>query len=69
MLPPIKERWPCQIIKPTSFLETATTLELSTLSASTMTLQKRLAEQLTNFSNVELWEHACKVAKFGSKSD
>jgi hypothetical protein len=30
---------------------------------------KRLAEQLTDFSNVELWEHARKVAKFGSKSD
>ena len=30
---------------------------------------KRLAEQLTDFSNVELWEHARKVAKFVSKSD
>lgn len=30
---------------------------------------KRLAEQLTNFSNVELWEHARRIAKFGSKSD
>ena len=30
---------------------------------------KRLAEQLTDFRNVELWEHARKVAKFGSKSD
>ena len=38
----IKERWLCQIIKPTSFLETETTLELSTLSASTMTLQRDL---------------------------
>jgi hypothetical protein len=42
MLPPIKERWLCQIIKPTSFLEMATTLELSILSASTMTLQRDL---------------------------
>ena len=38
----LKERWPCQIIKPTSFLEMATTLELSILSASTMTLQRDL---------------------------
>ncbi|MBR0970907.1 MULTISPECIES: hypothetical protein [Bradyrhizobium] len=30
---------------------------------------KRRAEQLTDFSQVELWEHARRVAKFGSKSD
>ena len=36
----LTERWPCQIIKPTSFLEMATTLELSILSALTMTLQR-----------------------------
>ena len=30
---------------------------------------KKRAEQLTDFSNVELWEHARKVATFGRKSD
>ncbi|MBR0950117.1 hypothetical protein [Bradyrhizobium canariense] len=29
---------------------------------------KKRAEQLTDFSHVELWEHARRVAKFGSKS-
>lgn len=28
---------------------------------------KRCAEQLTDFSKVELWEHARRVATFGSK--
>ena len=26
------------------------------------------AEQMTDISNVELWEHARRIAKFGSKS-
>lgn len=30
---------------------------------------KTRAEQLTDFSDVELWEHARRVAKFGTKSD
>ena len=30
---------------------------------------KKCAEQLTDFSKVELWEHARQVATFGSKSD
>jgi hypothetical protein len=30
---------------------------------------KKRAEQLTDYDNVELWEHARTVAKFGSKSE
>jgi hypothetical protein len=29
---------------------------------------KKCAEQLTDFSNIELWEHARRVATFGSKT-
>ncbi len=29
---------------------------------------KMRAEQMTNVNNVELWEHARRIAKFGSKS-
>jgi hypothetical protein len=29
---------------------------------------KKCAEQLTDFSKVELWEHARRVATFGSKT-
>jgi len=30
---------------------------------------KKRAEQMTAISNVELWEHARRIAKFGSKSE
>jgi len=30
---------------------------------------KKRAEQMTDVSNVELWEHAHRIAKFGSKSE
>jgi hypothetical protein len=30
---------------------------------------KRRAEQMTDVSNVELWQHGRRIAKFGSKSE
>ena len=30
---------------------------------------KKRAQQMTGVSNVELWEHARRIAKFGSKSE
>lgn len=60
MLPPIKEHRICHTIKPTLSPETATVDDDAA---------KTRAEQLTDFSDVELWEHARRVAKFGTKSD